>query len=165
MARENCTRAVELLGEDEPGEGVGEGEGSEREQEAGTRARGVRPSVGGSDGEDDVLSPFVAPDAEPGGKGFGGHLPASTVEQDGDCGGSALLAIEPLEEGIGSLEGFGVAASKDRAAFEIEGGEGIKLVLGGGPGAYVGESEEHREEDKSRGCEIPKNERHCPFLE
>lgn len=72
VARENCARAVELLGHDESGEGVSQGESSERQQEAGAGACRLGPAIGGADGEDDVLRAFITAGSEPGGERFRG---------------------------------------------------------------------------------------------
>lgn len=104
--------AVELLGDDEAGEGVCEGQGAEGEQELGAWAGGGGPTVCRADGEEDVLDAVVAAGDEPGGEGFGGEGAAATIEQDEKDGGAAGLAVEPSEQSRLGFESLGLAAGQ-----------------------------------------------------
>lgn len=103
MAGEDSEGAVDLLSQDDARELVGEGDAAEGEQELGTPACHIGPSVGGADGEDEPLRPRVAKLADGLCDLFGGELTAAAVEQDKVDRRPAGLAIEPGEEG-----GFGI---------------------------------------------------------
>jgi len=131
VACQDCTGAVELFGEDEAGEFVGHCDGAEREQQIGLGPGLFRPSVGGADGEDDVLDALIPAGAEPGGELGGAELAAAAIEQDGkrrQPGGFAGVGgtAEPGEErGFGS-EGFGLDRDIRVDSVEIEAGERFK---------------------------------------
>jgi len=100
MACENCKRPVDLFSEHEARESMRESEGAEGEEQGCAFARFVGPSVGRTDGKDDLLSAVIALAAEPFCERFGGHLSSAGVEEDFDCRCAALLAIEPVKEGV-----------------------------------------------------------------
>ena len=112
VACQDCTGAVELFGEDEAGEFVGHCDGAEREQQIGLGPGLFRPSVGGADGEDDVLDALIPAGAEPGGELGGAELAAAAIEQDEDGSGSALAPGQPISEGLLGSERFRLAARK-----------------------------------------------------
>lgn len=128
MAGEDGGCPIKLLGEDYAGEGVGERHGAEREEERCAFARGVRPSVGWSDGEDYLLGCCFALFAKPLSEGFRRHLSASAVEEDGEGRSAALLAIDPVKERIFSAERLLFAASECGAALEVHGSELIEGI-------------------------------------
>ncbi len=151
VACEDCTGAVELFGEDEAGQFVSHCDGTKGEQKGCGFAGGLGPSVGGSDGEDDVLRALVAASAEPVGELSGGERFAAAIEQDGDCGNSGgfagLLGLgEPGEEGGFGGEGFGLDGVVGGDAVEIEAGEGVVVGLWAGLGGFwtdMGQGELH----------------------
>lgn len=98
MAGEDGEGAVDLLGQDDACQLVGEGDAAEGEQKVGASASHVGPSVGGADGEDEMLRPGVAKMADGLGELFGGELLTSAIEKDEVDGRPAGLAIDPGEE-------------------------------------------------------------------
>jgi hypothetical protein len=142
VASENCNRAVKLLGHDEAGEGVGQGEGTEGEQELGALAGGGGPAVRGADGEGDVLGAFIAAGVEPLGKDAGAHLASAGIEQHGEDGSAALLAIEPGDEGLFCFEDMGAGGDKRGTTIQVATDGGVELVAGAG--SDVGKSDLHR---------------------
>ena len=70
MAGEDGEGAVELLGENDAGELVRQGDGAEGEQEIGAGAGLAGPTVGGTDGEDEIPRGGVAVAAEKRGEVF-----------------------------------------------------------------------------------------------
>jgi hypothetical protein len=143
VARENCKCAVELLGEDETGEGVGERERAEGEQEGGALAGGVGPSAGGADGEEDVLLALIAALPEPCGEGLGRKLAAAAIEKNNGDGSAAMPAIKPFEERVFSSEGLGLASGELGAAVEVKRGESLKGVSRSRARTDVGDGELH----------------------
>ncbi len=60
MSGEDGAGAVELLGEDEAGEGMSQSKGSKGEQELSPRAGTIGPSAGRAHCKNDVLSALIA---------------------------------------------------------------------------------------------------------
>ena len=124
--------AVELLGEDYPGEFVGECHGAQGEQQSfsgigcGCGAGLRRPAVGGTDGEDEILGSLVAEAADPLGEVFGGERLAPGVEQDDRGRGAGAHGGYGLGKGGFGAEGFGFDWGVLLEAFEIESGEGLE---------------------------------------
>ena len=147
MAGEDRAGAVELFGEDEAGDGVGESEGTEGEDGFRAQESVGGPAVGGTDGEGDVLNAVLAMSAKPGGEELRGHDASVAIEQDGEDGGAAAMAVEPGEEGLFCFECFGFGAEEDGAAFEVTGSEDLEGVVCGKAGAHMGERYIHAEED------------------
>jgi hypothetical protein len=94
-----------------------------------------------------VLGAAIALMPQPSGKGFGGHLPAATVEQYGHDRGAALLAVNPGEESVFVAEGFGRAPSEHRAAFEVHRGNFLEWVFRIESRADMGKGALHGQED------------------
>jgi hypothetical protein len=134
MSSQNCTCAVELLGEDQAGQGVGHGEGSEGQQELGAAAGFVAPAVRWAYSTHELLRTLVAALADPGGEGLRGHLAPPAVQQNGDGGCSALLAVEPRQQVLLGTKSFGAAGQKLRAALDVGRSQGGKAVLWREPG-------------------------------
>lgn len=154
VSGEDRASAVELLGEDQAGQGVGEGEGAERQQDFGARECSGRPAAGGTDGEDDVLHAVLTVCPQPSSEEFGGHGAAAAIQQDGHGRRSRVLAFEPGEEGVLGLERLLFAAQEDRAPLQILRGEGLKRVVGGKTGADVRECNVHLRGGYSRAKTI-----------
>jgi GNAT superfamily N-acetyltransferase len=129
MSSQNCTGAVELLGEDQAGEGVGQGEGSERQEKLGAAPGLVAPAVGRADGKHDLLRTLVTALPNPRGEGLGSHLAAAAVEQNGKRGCSALFAVEPGKQVLLRPEALSPAWQERRAALHIGRGKRGKAVL------------------------------------
>lgn len=143
MARKDGAGAIQLLGEDEAGERVGESKRSEREQEGRTAAGAVGPSVGGANGEGDVLNAFIAATADPGGEAFGSHLPPAAVEKNGERGGAALLTAKPFQKGIFAAKSGRFGPDDSRSALQIAAGEGIEGVSDRGTRTDVSQRKLH----------------------
>ena len=126
VSSENCTCAIDLFGGDEPCEFMGECDGAKREQKLGVGACGIGPSVGGTDGEDQMLRAVVAPGAEPGGELLGGEGATAAVGEDERGGSAAVLSCEPGEEvGFGGEE-FGARGVIGLDALDVDRGEGFE---------------------------------------
>src|SRR5215472_4734121 len=97
MACEDCKCAIDLFGEDDPGDGVRQGHGTQRHEQARSFFRVFRPPVSGTDREDNLLSAAVALTAQPFCKFLRAHLASATVEQNLHSWRPSLLAIEPGE--------------------------------------------------------------------
>jgi len=143
VAGEDGGGAVELFGEDEASDCVGVGEGAEREDEFGAEESVGGPAVGGADGEDDVLDAFLTTGSEPRREEFGGHGLAMAIEEDGDDGGTAAVAVDPGEEGFFGFEGLGFTAKCGGTAFNVAGGEDLKRVARGVCRAEVRQGDVH----------------------
>ena len=116
VSGENRKSPVELFGHHQASQCVGQRQRAEREKQMSPLAGCIGPTAGRSDGEDKMLCPLVAARAQPGCKGLRGHLLATAIEQHGDSGSSALLAAQPLEQRLLTLEGFCLAARKSSAS-------------------------------------------------
>ncbi len=139
VACEDCTGAVELFGEDQTGQFMSHCDGTKREQQGGRpqRARGLGPSVRGTDGEYDVLGSLVAPGANPLGEFCGGKLATAAIEQDGDSGQARGFAGlpglgKPGEKGGFGGEGFCLDGVVRGDAIDVEAGEGFVACFGSG---------------------------------
>ena len=82
MSGEDGERAIDLFSGDKTREFVWECDLAQREKFGGVLTRGVGPSVGAADGEDEVLGSAVACSAYEFGDAFGGALFAAAIEQD-----------------------------------------------------------------------------------
>jgi len=141
VACQDCTGAVELFGEDKAGQVVGQRDWPERELEAGLGVSLCGPTVGGADGEDDVLSALIAAGTEPGGKFGGGKRAASAIEKDwesGQTGGfTGLLGLgKPGEESGFGEEGFGLAWDVGVDSVQVEADEGFVMGFRAGFGGF-----------------------------
>ena len=97
VAGEDGHGAIELLGEDEPGEGVRKRHGAEGKEEVGAGESGGRPSAGGADGEGDGALAGVAQDAEAVRKVEGRHELAGAVAKDEEglwLAGTSVVCFE-----------------------------------------------------------------------
>jgi hypothetical protein len=151
MPAENRRRAIELLGEDEPGQSVGQREGSKREKQRGARARGFRPAARRADGEGDVLDASLTLPANPCSEGLGAHLFPAAVEEDELGRGTSALPLEPGKQGLLALECLIAAAQSVCAAFKISQSRSLKGIARGEPGTDVRHGDIHGEEDKLAG--------------
>ncbi len=107
VTRENCTCAVELLGEDEARESVSEREGPQREKQGGAGAGLFGPAIGRPNGEDYVLRALIATVVEPGGEAFGSELATAAIKKNRDGWRPGALLVEPLEKRGFGFEGLG----------------------------------------------------------
>ena len=104
MAGENSGGTVDLLRQYDAGKLMGEGDAAEGDEQLGSLAGGIGPSVGGTDGEEEALGAVVAEVADAGGEVFGGELLTTTVEQDGEGAYAAGMVVQRLEEGCLCVE-------------------------------------------------------------
>ncbi len=113
VVRQDGTRAVELLGENEAGEFVGQSDGAKREQE---RRLGLgqclgRPAVRRSNGKDQMLRTLVTTLAQPVGYLRRSKLAAFTMQKNRQGRGAACFcrlrgASQPLQKGGFGGKGF-----------------------------------------------------------
>ena len=147
MACEDCKCAIDLLGQNQARERVSQGHRPEGEQESGSLAGCVTPSVGWPDGKDDLLRAAVATSSEPFGECLGGERTTAAVEQNGHCRCAALLTINPGEEGSFIPETLALALGMGGGPFQVHGGECVKRILGRRTGADMSQDDVHGEED------------------
>jgi hypothetical protein len=65
VAGEDGCGAIELLGEDQSGDGMGEGEGAQGENQSSAKESVGRPPIGWTDGENDMLGALLTLGTEP----------------------------------------------------------------------------------------------------
>ncbi len=147
MSSQNCTGPVQLFGEDEAGEGVRHGQGPEGEEELSAAAGLFAPSVCGTDREDNLARSLVPPLPNPRREALRRHLPAPAVEQNSHRRSPALLAIEPLKEGVLGPERHGLCGHKRRCTFEIKLTQSVEPIPAVASGTDVGQDELHTKQD------------------
>lgn len=140
MSGEDGAGAVELLGEDEAGEGMSQSKGSKGEQELSPRAGTNGPSAGRAHGKNDVLSAVIAALGEPGGEGFRRHRASAAVEQDDKRGHTSRMAVDPLEERLFGAERRSLAGIISLDSPKIPDGETVELISGRGSGRNMSQS-------------------------
>jgi len=165
VAGEDGRGAIELFGENEPGERVRKCEGTERKQEMGSLAAFIRPAACRADGKDKALHPFVAALSEPGSECFGGELLPKAVEQDHDRGASRLTG-KGVEEVAFCAEGGDVTAGEGRQALQVDLSETFEGISGRITGANMSQNQVHASENTNRvEGESPKSRYDNEFLD
>ena len=159
MTGEDGAGAVELLGEDEAGEGMSQSKGSKGEQELSPRAATIGPSAGRAHGKNDVLRALIAALREPGGESFGRHLASAAVEENDKGGCSPRTAVDPLEERLFRAEGGSIAGVIGLDSLKISDGETVELVSGREAGSNVGQGQAHYGQDSACQREAKSKER------
>lgn len=151
MTGEDGAGAVELLGEDEAGEGMSQSQGSKREQELSPRAGAFGPSAGRAHGKNDVLRALIAALGEPGGESFGRHLASAAVEQNGKRGRTSRTAVDPLEERLFGAERHSLAGVIYLDSLAVPDGETVKLVPGCETGRNMSQCQPHDPQNSANG--------------
>jgi len=158
MAGEDGAGAVELLGQDQAGEGMSEGEGPEGKEKLGPRPSGFRPPAGRAYRKDDVLGALIAPGPEPGSEGFRRHLAAAVVEENNHRRGSSRPPVHPFEQPVFRAETRGLTGIPGINSLQILAGKTLELLAARGTGSDVGESQAHDRQDsltKTRNAQTP----------
>ena len=146
MARENCTCAIDLLGQDQAGELVREGHRSQREKVAaafGLSSRVIRPAICRTDGEHNMLRSFSSPRTQQVRESLGAYLPAACVQQQDRWCGAALLAANPIKKRSLGAEGLGSAMRNPGAALQIVANGRLIRILRSGRRTDVSEGDLH----------------------
>jgi len=152
MPGEDGEGAIDLLSQDQARQRMGKRELAKRQKKLGTAFGGIRPAIGWPNGKHDMLRPFIAASADPGGEGFGGHLPAAAVEEDGERWRTALTPLEPLEECTLGAEVSRLTRRISAAALYILASETIELIPGRGPGCDMSQCQAHGMQDIEGEC-------------
>jgi hypothetical protein len=173
MPSQNCTCAVELLGQDQTGQGMGHGQGAERQQKLRSLSGLVAPAIRRPDGEHNLADSLIAVNPDPRSKGLRSHRTAAAIEQHRHRRGPPFAAIEPGKQIAFAAECLLPAEMKCRAPRQIGCRQCAKFIVRHPPArADVGQNQFHpnasREQARREpqvgapGSTFPCN---CPFLE
>jgi hypothetical protein len=163
VASHDCKCAVDLFGEDDPGQFMRQRHGAEGKQQVGGGSRVRRPAACRADGEDDGLPARVPLALEPGGEVFGGVGFAPGIEKNEQGRGSAPLAIDGGQQRFLGGEARCVGFGERLQAFEVD--DGCGFVGFGAFAGYGQERELHLQGTDAGRCESVAGRRSAlPFV-